>query len=153
MTGQLTVTRQFHVARRQHGRKQLRGGEAPAVPAGRVPRVARLMALAIRCERLIQDGTVADQSELARFGQITTSRMTQIMSLLNLAPDLQEQILFLPRTEHGRDAVKETDLRPIATTFDWRKQRRMWTALQRRLAGDDAGSRQVGSASRTQPEC
>jgi hypothetical protein len=111
------------------------------------------MALAIRCEKLIQDGTVADQSELARFGQITTSRMTQIMSLLNLAPDLQEQLLFLPRTEHSRDAVKETDLRPIAATLDWRKQRRMWAALQRRAGGDDTGSRQVESAPRTQPEC
>lgn len=153
MNGQLTVTRQFHVARRQHGRKQLRGGEVPAVPAGRVPRIARLMALAIRCARLIQDATVANQSELARFGQITTSRMTQIMSLLNLAPDLQEQVLFLPRTERGRDAVKETDVRPIAATLDWRKQRRMWAALQRRLTGDDAGSRQVPSAPRAQPEC
>ena len=111
------------------------------------------MALALRCKRLIQDGTVADQSELARFGQITTSRMTQIMSLLNLAPDLQEQILFLPRTEYGRDAVKETDVRPIASTLDWRKQRRMWAALERRVEGDDAGSRQVGSAPQTQPEC
>jgi hypothetical protein len=153
MNGQLTVTRQFHVARRQHGRKQLRGGEAPVVPAGRVPRIARLMALALRCEKLIKDGTVADQSELARFGQITMARVTQIMSLLNLAPDVQEQILFLPRTERGRDAVKETDIRPIAAVLDWCKQRRMWAALQRRLEGDDAGSRQVGSAPRTQPGC
>jgi hypothetical protein len=111
------------------------------------------MALAIRCEKLICDGVAADQSELARFGQITTARMTQIMSLLNLAPDLQEQILFLPRTERGRDAVKETDLRLLTATVDWRKQRRMWAALQRRLESDDAGSRQVASASRSQPEC
>jgi hypothetical protein len=141
MTGQLTVTRQFHVARRNHGRKQLRGGETPAVPTGRVPRIARLMALAIRCEKLIQDGVVVDQSELARFGQITTARMTQIMSLLNLAPDIQEQILFLPHTERGRDVVKETDIRPIVAVLDWRKQRRMWAAIQRNLERDDAGSR------------
>lgn len=153
MNSQLTVTRPFHVTHRQHGCKQLRGGEAPDVPAGRVPRIARLMALAIRCEKLINDGVVADQSELARFGQITTARMTQIMSLLNLAPDLQEKILFLPRTERGRDAVKETDIRPIATTVDWRKQRRMWAALECRLTGDDDSSRQVASASRTQPGC
>jgi hypothetical protein len=104
------------------------------------------MALTIRCERLIQDSTVADQSELARFGQITTARMTQNMSLLNLAPDLQEQILLLPRTERGRDAVKETYIRPIATTLDWRKQRRMWATLQQRVRGDEASSRSVVSA-------
>jgi hypothetical protein len=51
--------------------------------------------------------------------------MIQIMALLNLAPDLQEEILLLPRTERGRDAVKGTDIRPIAVTLDWRKQRRM----------------------------
>lgn len=57
--------------------------------------------------------------------------MTQIMSLLSLAPDIQEQILFLPRTEQGRDAIKETDVRLIASTLDWQKQQRMWATLKR----------------------
>ncbi|MDP6447689.1 MAG: hypothetical protein QF805_28080 [Pirellulaceae bacterium] len=131
MNESLKVTRKFHVACRQHGRKQIRDGSAPDVPVGRVPRIARLMALAIRCDQLIRDGVIANQSELADFGRITTARMTQVMTLLNLAPDLQEQVLFLPRTEHGRDAIKETDVRPIAQTLDWRKQRRMWAALKR----------------------
>lgn len=99
------------------------------------------MALAIRSEKLIRDGVVADQSELARFGHITTARMTQIMSLLNLATDQPEPILLLPRTERGRDAVKETDIRPIATTLDWRKQRRMWAAFQRKTRQHEASSR------------
>jgi len=67
----------------------------------------------IRCEKLIRDGVVADQSELARCGHLTTARMTQIMALLNLAPDLQEQILHLPRVERGRNTVQET----VAPTF------------------------------------
>jgi hypothetical protein len=78
-------------------------------------------------------GLAADQSELARFGHIPTARMTQIMMLLNLAPDVREQLLFLPRTERGRDAIKQTDVRPIARILDWRKQRRMWAALQQRV--------------------
>ena len=129
MNERLKVTRKFHVARRYHGRKQLRDGAASDVPAGRIPRIARLMALAIRCDQLIRGGIIANQSELADFGHITTARMTQIMTLLNLAPDIQERILFLPRIEHGRDVVKETDIRPIAATLDWRKQRRMWAEL------------------------
>jgi hypothetical protein len=141
MNSEFTVTREFHVTRRHFGQKQFRNGAAREAPAGRIPRIARLMALAIRSEKLIRDGVVADQSELARFGHITTARMTQIMSLLNLAPDLQEQILLLPRTERGRDAVKETDIQPIATTLDWRKQQRMWAALQQRLRENDASSR------------
>jgi hypothetical protein len=153
MNSQLTVTREFHVTRRHFGQKRFRDGVAREVPVGRIPRIARLMALAIRCEKLIRDGAVADQSELARFGQITTARMTQVMVLLNLAPDIQEKVLFLPRTEHGRDAVKETDIRPIASTLDWRKQRRMWAALQQRIRGDEASSRSVVSAPRTQRGC
>jgi len=66
--------------------------------------------------------------------------MTQIMALLNLAPDLQEQILHLSRVGSGRDLVKETDVRPIATTLDWCKQRRMWARLQQRPRKEAASS-------------
>ena len=88
------------------------------------------MALAIHCDELIESGAIADQSELARFGQITTARSTQIMSLLALAPDIQEDILFLPLTQMGRDAIKEHKVRSIAATLDWRKQRRLWADLR-----------------------
>ena len=136
MNQKLTVNREFHVTRRQRGRKQIRNGATQDVPAGRVPRISRLMALAIKCSQLIRDGVAADQAELAHFGHITPSRMTQIMMLLNLAPDIQEQILFLPRTQHGRDAIKENDVRPITQTLDWRKQRRMWAELQQGIDCD-----------------
>jgi hypothetical protein len=48
------------------------------------------------------------------------------MNLLNLAPDVQEDILFLPLTEAGRDPIKEWQVRPIAAESDWRRQRKMW---------------------------
>jgi len=141
MNESLKVTRKFHVARRHHGRKQLHSGSEPKIPVGRVPRIARLMALAIRCDQLIRDNVIANQSELAGFGRITTARMTQIMTLLNLAPDIQEQILFLPRTKRGRDPIIENDVRPIAQTFDWNKQRRLWSNLQRSVEQIEASSR------------
>lgn len=131
MNTELTVTRPLHISRRHRGRKKLRPGTAPEIPTGRVPRISRLMALAIRCEQLIRNGTVSDQSELAHFGQITTARMTQIMLLLNLAPDIQEQILFLPHTQRGRDLIRETDVRPIAATLPWSQQRKMWGEIYR----------------------
>jgi len=53
--------------------------------------------------------------------------MSQIMWLDNLAPDIQEQILTLPRTVQGRDAILEREVRPIAKTHDWAEQRKMWT--------------------------
>jgi hypothetical protein len=109
-----------------------REGEEPtAKQAGRVPRVARLMALAIQLDQLIRDGTVTDQAELARLGHVSRARLTQIMNLLCLAPDIQEAILFLPGTERGRHAVTEKELRPIAAVADWERQRRMWKECAR----------------------
>lgn len=66
------------------------------------------------------------QTDLATFGHITTARMTQIMALLNLAPDIQEEILFLPLTRRGHDAIGESDIHSLVATFDWQVQRRKW---------------------------
>jgi hypothetical protein len=62
-----------------------------------------LMALAIRFEGLLRDGTAADLSELARLAGVTQPRMTQIMNLNHLAPDIQEQLLFLPPVAEWKD--------------------------------------------------
>jgi len=103
MSQGLKVERPFHVRRAGHGRKKLRSGETlRSPPTGRVPRISRLMALAIRFEQLLRDGEVADQAELARLGHVSRARLTQIMNLLNLASDIQEEILFLPKTERER---------------------------------------------------
>jgi hypothetical protein len=77
-------------------------------------------------DQLIRDGVVADQAELARLGRVSRARLTQIMNLLQLAPDIQEEILFLPCVERGREPVSERDLRLIAAEVDWEGQRGMW---------------------------
>jgi hypothetical protein len=133
MTTSLTVECKVHFTQARHGRKQMAVGDAPvaaSVPLGRVPRLARLMALAIRFECLLQQGEVRDYADLARLGHVTRARVTQMMNLLNLAPDIQEQILFMPPTVVGRDVVKEWQARPIAAEPDWGRQRRMWRILQ-----------------------
>ncbi|HEY7310278.1 MAG TPA: hypothetical protein VH643_13020 [Gemmataceae bacterium] len=113
------------------GRKARRPGQTKAaLPPGRVPRVARLMALARRFDDLIRSGQIASYSELASLGQVTRARISQITNLLSLAPDIQEALLFLPPTARGRDAIILADLMPIAAAFDWRKQRRLWRKLQ-----------------------
>jgi hypothetical protein len=127
----LTVAGTIHFARRGKA-KELREGTRPEQPAlGRVPRVTRLMALALKFDALIREGAVADQAELARLGHVTRARVSQIMNLLHLAPDIQEAILFLPMVERGRDPLVLRDLQPIVTTLDWRKQRSMWEKFQR----------------------
>jgi len=125
-----TLTKKFHFEKGRRSAKQLQEGEAPPpVPPGKVPHVSRLMALAVRLEQLLRDGLVADQAELARIGHVSRSRITQILNLLNLAPDIQEAVLFLPRTKKGPAPLTEVDLRPIAGELDWKKQRRMWKSL------------------------
>ena len=81
------------------------------------------MALAIRFDQLIQDGVVEDQGEIARLGHVTPARLSQIMGMLYLAPDIQEAILFLPRVDKGRDRVTERDVRRVLGSLDWDEQR------------------------------
>lgn len=51
------------------------------------------------------------------------------MNLTLLAPDIQEALLFLPRTLRGRDPIQEPHLRPITLVPNWRKQRKLWREL------------------------
>ena len=135
MSGGLTVEFDIHFGRSRCGKREVRAGEAPAftvLPKGSVSRVAKLMALAIRCEELVRRGEVADYADLARLGHVTRARMTQIINLLNLAPDIQEELLFLPRTTKGRDPIGERDLRPICAIADWKGQRSRWRKLRSR---------------------
>lgn len=124
-----TVTRPIHFRVRQT-RRQIVTEPAPPPPPGRVPRVARLMALAIKFDRMLQDGVVGSQTDLAALARVTQPRMTQIMNLLHLAPDIQEEILFLPPVTEGRDPVTERDLRAAATLMNWRDQREYWCSLR-----------------------
>jgi hypothetical protein len=120
------VARQFHVRAEVRGRKQVRCGAGPAEPETRVPRVAKLMALAIRFDEMIRDRVVKDQAELARLGRVSRARLTQIMDLLSLAPAIQEQLLELRQSNHDVAIISERQLRPMAAISCWRKQLKAW---------------------------
>ena len=121
------IKAKFETTRESHGQQRLTGARPEkAPPAPRVPHVAKLMALAIRLEDLLESCQVRDQAELARLGRVSRARLTQIMNLLHLSPDIQEQLLSLPETAGGCDAVFERDLRPIAKVVSWERQRKMW---------------------------
>ncbi len=136
MTEFTTIEKDVHFRRRARGRRELQQGvePAPAAPApGRVPRVARLMALALRFDGLLQAGLVRDQADLARLGRVTRARISQILNLVHLAPDLQEEILFLSGGRRGADLLL-ADLQPIARLADWAAQRRRWRGSRRTRA-------------------
>ena len=93
---------------------------APAPP--RIPRITRLMALAIKFQDMIDRGEVKDYADLARLGFVTRARVTQIMNLTLLAPDIQEEIL-LGFADEYRD---ESALRRITRFNLWSDQRARW---------------------------
>ena len=126
----VTIETQLHVRNGRKGRRTLREGESPPVVTGRVPRVSRLMALALRFEELLASGEIVDQADLARLAQVTRARVTQIMNLRLLAPDIQEELLLLPPIERGRAPLTVMQLQPIAGESDWKRQRSMWEDLK-----------------------
>ncbi len=149
----LTVEFDVRFATSRRGRKRAIVGTPPPPPQphlGRVPRVARLMALAVRFDQLITDGKIAGYAEIARLGHVTRARVTQIMNLLHLAPDIQDEVLHLPLVEHGRDPITERHMRPIAAAIEWRKQRRLWKELRDRAYRED-GNHTLGIARRHTP--
>ena len=133
MTTPLMIECAFHFKRKGQGnRKKLEDGheqQLPPVQPGRVPRISKLLALAHRFDQLIRSGEIVDYSQLAELGHVTRAQITQVMGLLGLDPGIQEQILFLPSINRGRDSIHLHQLLPIAAMLDWRKQRPMWKKL------------------------
>ncbi len=103
-----------------------KGVPVEAEPAGRVPRVARLLALAHKIDGMIRRGELRDLADAARALGLTRARVTQVVSLLLLAPEIQEAIVDLPLVTNGRDPISERQLRLIAAEPDWSKQLFMW---------------------------
>lgn len=110
--------------------KRLRGGQAKPVALDaacqeRIPRLARLMALAIKFDTLVRQGVVPDYADLACLGHVSRARITQIMNLLNLAPAIQEELLF-----HNGPAkvASERQIRCLTAEFFWEKQLQGWTS-------------------------
>ncbi len=91
----------------------------------RIPRITRLMALAIKFQDMIDSGEVRDYADLARLGYVSRARITQIMNLLNLAPDLQELLLGGP----SEVAPQESHIRCVMRCVFWDEQRRALNAV------------------------
>ncbi len=98
---------------------------------GRVPRVARMLALAHVIDAKIRSGEFRNLADAARAIDVTRARMTQLMNLLLLAPEIQEAILALPPTLAGRDSITERTLRDVVIECSWEDQRRLWKQIGR----------------------
>jgi hypothetical protein len=118
---------------------QLRGNprvtidESAARPvAGRLPQVTRVLALAIHLDNLIRQGDTKDYADIGRLSCLCRERVSQIMRLNYLAPDIQVELLYLPPTPTGRYPVSETAVRKIANLLSWANQRREWATLKQK---------------------
>src|ERR1700733_10808433 len=106
--------------------------EVPARRVGRLPRITQVLALAIHLEDMIRRGEAKDYADLARLSCLCRERISQIVRLNYLAPDIQIELLYLAPTTSGRFPISETALRKIANILSWVDQRREWKALKRR---------------------
>ena len=93
-------------------------------PAARMLRVTRLMALAVKYQGMVDNGELRDYADIARLGYVSRARITQIMNLANLAPDIQEELLF-----PACSLPTERRLRQLTRLIGWAEQRLSWRDL------------------------
>ena len=111
--------------------RRVAGESAPLRRApGRLPRVVLQLALAHEIDRRLRTGEIPDLATVARRASLTRARVTQILGLLLLAPDIQEAILSLPPFTRGRDPLPERALRPLVAEPNWSAQRRLWARFR-----------------------
>lgn len=122
----MKTTKKLSMGRGARGTKVAAESVSKPAAVGRVPRITKLMALAIKFDQMIRDGVVKDQAELARLGFVTRARVTQIMNLLNLAPAIQQRLLELGPVSVGKDTLTERQLRQVSENIDWRQQVCQW---------------------------
>ncbi len=115
----------LHRVQRQHGKTFVEGPpSAPPVPVCRPARVAVMLALAHKIQDAIDRGVVRDRADAARRLGLTRARMTQLLNLTLLAPDIQEQILFAKAVD-GVEPMSEKSIRGAMATISWDVQREM----------------------------
>ena len=102
----------------------------PAPPQRRPARVAHMLALALQIEKMIERGELRDRAHAAANLGFSRARVTQLLALTLLAPDIQEEILFL-EVEDGVEQITERALRDVVSVDDWAEQRLRWSTLRR----------------------
>jgi hypothetical protein len=81
----------------------------------KTPRMVELLRKAIEWQALLESGEARNQAVISRREGITRARVTQVMGLLHLAPEIQKHILSMPDAVR-RPAITERALRPGGPT-------------------------------------
>jgi len=129
-SGQRIFTGQLFRGRDRHGWGFSEEAPAPSPdPVRRPARVAQMLALAHRLQAEIDRGDFRDRADLARQLGFTRARISQLLDLLMLAPDLQERILNLEAGD-GVEPLSERSLRGVVKLEGWSEQRRVWERFE-----------------------
>lgn len=107
---------------------------APAPLSARVPRIARMLALAHAMQRLLDRRAVRSRAELAIVTGFTPARITQLLDLTLIAPDIQEELLFASAS-CGRALITERSLRDVVRCRNWADQRYRWQCIRSASVG------------------
>ena len=111
-------------------RTSARDAVGAAPDSGRLPRATRVLALAIQFQEMIRTGDARDYADLARLGGLSRERVSQIMKLGWLAPDIQIEVLNFPAVSGVHFPIRERALRNISNRICWDEQRALWYKLK-----------------------
>jgi hypothetical protein len=84
-----------------------------------------MLTLAHHLQSTIDRSLVADRAAVTRKLGLTQARVTQLLDLLLLAPDLQQAVLGLEAVD-GAEPTSERALRAVAHPESWVEQREYW---------------------------
>lgn len=101
----------------------------PPAPARRPAKVARMLALAHHVQWAIDRGEVADAATVARRLGVTRARVSQLLDLCPLAPEIQEGLLWLDAVD-GAEPMAERALRGVVRAGRWERQRAGWARVR-----------------------
>jgi hypothetical protein len=111
----------LHRTQRGHGKAFLDGPPPPPPePVRRPARVAIMLALAHKIQAAIDGGVVRDRAEVASRLGLSRARISQLLDLTLLAPNIQEEILFTEAVD-GLEPLSERAVRAAVRVEDWAK--------------------------------
>jgi hypothetical protein len=124
---------------RKGGRRRSPGAEPKVPDPPRIPRITRLMALALKFQDMVDRGVIRDYADLARLGYVSRARLTQIMNLLLLAPNIQESLLDCVGGSPV-PAPSETQVRSVTAIVSWEAQQAVFNRALRWASSSPRGA-------------
>ena len=134
----LMVSGKLHLVRKGHAKRFVGTPPVAPEPARRPARLAVMLALAHKIQQAIDRGAVRDRAEVARRFGLTRARVTQLLDLRLLAPDIQEQVLFAESVD-GVEPLGEKAVRAVICSMNWGQQQRTAAVLARQGAEKGVG--------------